>query len=104
MPSEGTVAIPHYQRGTPRPIHNLQIDPMPERPGYWQGRFDLEQAEEAKVLEAWRHNRFRLGMPGLEGVTIQWMDFRSGKAFEYTVAALRYDGKGFIFEGAKLTP
>ena len=104
MSSEGTVAIPHYQRGTSRPIHNLQIDPMPGRPGYWQGRFDLEQADEVKALEAWRQNRFRLGMPGLEGAIIRWTDFRSGKAFEYTEAALRYDGRGFIFEGAMLRP
>jgi hypothetical protein len=104
VPSEGTVAIPHYKGETPLPIQNFQTNPMPGRAGLWQGRFELERAGEANALEAWRENRSRLGMRGLEGATIRWTDFRRGVAHEYSEAALRYDGQGFIFDGAQRKP
>jgi hypothetical protein len=104
MPSEGTVTVLDYQGGEPRPIRTFRVEPMPGRPGYWQGRLRLERAGEASLMEAWRENRSRLGMPGLDAVTIQWTDYGRGVAYQYTGAALRFDGDGFTFDGATRTP
>jgi hypothetical protein len=104
MPSEGRLIVPGYQGGAARLIRSFITEPMPGRPGYWHGRFELERVEDVRELESWRETRSRLAMPGLEGVTIQWTDYRRGVAYQYTGAALRCDGDGFIFEGAKRKP
>jgi len=77
---------------------------MVERPGHWRGWFELAQVGEANALLAWSDNRSRLGMPGLEDATIRWTDFRRNVTYEYTGAMLRYDGQGFIFDGATRKP
>lgn len=101
MSGEGTLCVPDYRRGAQQPIQNLSTAPMPGHPGRWQGQFELEEQRETVALLAWCENRRRLGMSGMERTTIRWADFQQGVAYEYTDAALDYNGQGFSFDRAE---